>query len=117
MDWLVRTSLQRPLLVGMGCLLLGLLGGFVVEVSGLCGFFGRFGSLTVALGALAFGAIASDLLIRAQVGRFADDNGDLPHPYSRTHLRKVLGVQAIVVFLGTLQWGFGDLLRLGECAQ
>ena len=115
MNWLSHQALHYPARVALFCGMLGIALALVMEIAGFCGFFGRSGSLTVSLGVLTFGATASDLLIRSQVARISDKNGDLPFPYSRKNLEKVLLFQTLVIIAGTIQWGFGDLLRSSSC--
>lgn len=115
MKRLSHKSLHHPCWVAIACLALGVGGGAFLETLFSSSFFGRTGAITVALGVLTFGATASDLLIRSQVGRVSDGNGDLPEPYNRANLRRVMGMQTLVVVVGTIQWGFGDLVGAKKC--
>ena len=112
MDSLSKKTLHFPVVVALICVVAGLSSGLVAQNLLGMAMFGRFGAVTTALGIMTFGATASDLLIEAQAGKWTDESGDLPYPYSRRNLRKVLGMQTVVVMIGTIQWGFGDLVRL-----
>ncbi|MCP4206116.1 MAG: hypothetical protein GY767_03585 [Shimia sp.] len=115
MERLSQLSLHHPVWIAVACLVVGLGGGAFFDTLFSSGFFGRAGAITVALGVITFGATAGDLLIRSQVGRIADKNGDLPHPYNRKNLTRVMGMQTVVVVVGTIQWGFGDLIGAKLC--
>lgn len=119
MERLTNATLHRPLLIAISCILLGLIAGAFAEALVTVNngsWLGRFGSVTVALGVLTFGALTSDLVIRGQVGWINDKSGDRSFPYSRRNLHYVFTVQTIVIIFGTLQWGFGDVIYGEACA-
>ncbi|MEO1137846.1 MAG: hypothetical protein AAFW87_00180 [Pseudomonadota bacterium] len=102
--------LEYPLPIAFLILSIGALGGFFAEQHFGHSLFERFGALTAGLGVLVFGVAAAELLTRAQISFFMGDDGEPPAPFKIKTVRFALDCQALVVFAGTIQWGFGGLL-------
>jgi|TARA_B110000908_G_scaffold172259_1_gene238639 hypothetical protein len=102
--------LLHPLKTAAAISLFGLVGGFLAQKLLCQDLFERFGSLTVALSVLAFGIVASELLNRSQDGHYARVEDDRLEPTSAFNIRRTFNFQALLVFAGTIQWGFGSLL-------
>jgi len=104
--WLLL-NLEVPAVLILG---VGILGGFAAERAFGLGLFERFGALTAGLAVLVFGLVSSELLNKAQDAYFARGKDDLRDPFGVSNIRRCLGLQSVVVLLGTLQWGFGALV-------
>jgi hypothetical protein len=102
--------LRYPFLLAFGILVFGLLGGYLAETSFGNSLFERFGALTAGIGVLLFGVAAGELLTRGQHSFYMDDDGEPVEPFKSRTVRLALNCQALVVFIGTIQWGFGGLL-------
>ncbi len=102
--------LDHPLPISFLILVVGFVGGYLVESASSQPFFERFGALTAGLGVLVFGVAAGELLTRSQGSFIMDDDGEPPAPFKSSTVRYALNCQAVVVFLGTIQWGFGSML-------
>ena len=102
--------LLNPKKTSLAIAAVGFGGGYLGQTLVDHNLFERFGSLTVALAVLVFGIVAAELLNRAQDGYFSREDNDPNEPTSVQNIRKTLNFQSVLVFLGTLQWGFGGLL-------
>lgn len=102
--------LQYPLPLAFLIVFSGLVFGWLAEASFGHNMFERFGALTAGLGVLVFGVAASELLTRSQFTLIMQNDGEPPEPFKTKTVRFALNCQAIVVFIGTMQWGFGALV-------
>ena len=108
---------QNPLTCAILIVGVGLLGGVLSQNAWGNSLFERFGALTAGFGVFVFGIVASELLARGQYTFILDKHGEPADPFKASTVRFALGCQAFVVFIGTIQWGFGSLLFQRECAQ
>jgi hypothetical protein len=102
--------LKYPLPIAVAILLFGLIGGYFAEAAFANSLFERFGALTAGLGVLLFGIAAAELLTRSQISFYMGDDGEPPEPFKSRTVRFALDCQALVVFIGTIQWGFGGMI-------
>ena len=109
---LLAPRISSAILISFG-LVLGLVGQ---EIFGL-DLFERFGSVTVALGALMIGSLSTHLHIRGQGSLITNNDGTLPAPYDPSTIRRAQNWQGAAAIFGTIQWGFGGLLFLEECTK
>lgn len=116
MEWLAIRALLHPRRVAVACVFIGVILGLFSQVIFGNSMFGRFGSVTVAFGVLTFGAATGDVIIYSSVGKVSGNNG-LAFPRNFTNLRRVFKWQTIVVAVGTILWGFGDLVTFRGWGQ
>jgi hypothetical protein len=95
-------------------MLFGVLGGLFAQAIFGNNLFERFGALHAGIGVLVFGIAASELLARSQISFWTGADGEAPHPFNSKSVRFALTCQALVVFAGTIQWGFGSLIMGSE---
>lgn len=102
--------LRHPFAAGVIVLGIGIFGG--VQFHNVVGnnFIERFGALSVALGTFLFGTVTSELMVRGQAMLTVGHDGEPDEPFKMRRIRRTLVVQAAVVALGTIQWGFGSLI-------
>ncbi|MCR9275050.1 MULTISPECIES: hypothetical protein [Mameliella] len=106
--------LLHPLSISFAIFAFGLIGGYIAEDLLGNSMFERFGALTAGLGVLVFGFVAAELLNRSQDARFAREDDDPSDPFSVSNIRSAPNYQAFLVFVGTLQWGFGSIVMGGN---
>ena len=107
--------LEHPRSSGSLVVLSGLILGLTLQLIFENNLFERFGSLSVAIGVVLFGFLSTELAVRVQGWTTAD--GDQLPPYDSVSVRKAQKWQVIAAVVGTIQWGFGGLLFLEECAK
>ncbi|MFT4961381.1 MAG: hypothetical protein ACI92Z_002471 [Paracoccaceae bacterium] len=102
--------LNKPLFAGVIVLFFGMGCGTLFQSTFANNLFERFGALNVALGVFLFGTVASELMVRGKASLIVGADGEPGEPFKLQKIRRALNVQAAVVTLGTIQWGFGGLL-------
>jgi hypothetical protein len=102
--------LRHPFTAGAIVLGVGICGGTAFQALFGDNFVERFGALSVALGTFLFGTVTSELMVRGQAMLIVGQDGEPDEPFKLRRIRRTLIVQAAVVALGTIQWGFGSLM-------
>jgi hypothetical protein len=102
--------LRRPRTAGAFCILLGGGFGIAMELIFQNTMFARCGSLTVAAAIIVMGFAVEELAVRGQYSLIMADDGHPAEPFKPQQIRQFMTWQSFALFVGTLQWGFGDLV-------
>ncbi len=110
MKWLAKSTLHYPMLLGTICVALSVAVGALLQYLFGGNHFQRAGNLTLLVGLLTFGSVVADFFMTNGLRGWTNSDGDYDFPYSRNNMSKVLGAEAVIVAVASIQSGYGDLI-------